>query len=132
MLRSWRVQRQPEELADKFNRIPVYGRCHIEPDNLDGEKAEQQRGEAKPAEIDRADLGLPEFAHPIACTCQRNAAFVPGGEGHAHFGGMHQLNLGKYILITCHFFTPSLKTRLECCATIPTTRASRPHREVRQ
>ena len=109
IFRPRRVKAEPEELANKFHRIPVYRREHVEADNLDCEKTEHQRGDAKPTQIDRADLCLPEFAHPIAETGHFYAAFIPSGQRHTHFRGVHQLNLGEYILISCHFYILPLR-----------------------
>ena len=133
IFRCRRAERQPEELADELDRAPVDRRQHVEPDDLDREETEQQRGDAQPAEIDRTDLRLAELAHPVA------EAGAPGAvtgfarrQRDAHFGGMSQLHLRKDILISCHLTILPLKTKSECCATIPTIPASLRHRAVRQ
>ena len=69
--------------------IPVHRGQHVETDDLDRDEAAEQRGDAGPAEIDRADLRVADLAEPVveearcrgrsqACRVQRHARHRAG------------------------------------------------------
>ena len=64
VFRRRRLEREPGQLADELDRIPVHRGPHVEADDLDGDEAEDERGDAEVAEIDRPDLRVADFAEP--------------------------------------------------------------------
>ena len=64
--RRRRLEGEPGQLAHELDRIPVHRGPHVEPDDLEGEDAEQDRRHAEEAEVDRTDLRVADDAGEIA------------------------------------------------------------------
>jgi hypothetical protein len=59
IFRRWRLERQPEQLADELDRIPADGGQHVESDDDEPDGSGNQRCRAEKAEIDGPIWALP-------------------------------------------------------------------------
>ena len=89
------IQRQPEELAHEDLRAPS-GLCgKVQADDQDRQPAENKADQPEDAEIDRAELGLPDLPQQIVVAGVGNADVFAGRQGNAHFRRPLYLHLGE-------------------------------------
>ena len=98
-----RLERQPEQVADEQNRVPVHRGQHVEPDDLDGDEAKEQRQHAGVAEVDRPQLRVAQLARQMAEDAAASDPRVIGAiQRHARIERPADLHSGEEILIFGH------------------------------
>ena len=102
VFRTGRVEREPEELAHEALRAPAHLGPEVEADDHDRDPAKAQRKRAQQAEIDRADLGLAQLAHPVVVAGQGDPPIAAVEVRDAHFGRPLHLHLREDVLISRH------------------------------
>ena len=85
--RRRRLEGEPGQLAHELERIPVDRGPHVEADDLDRDKAEDQRGDPERAEIERPDLRVAETPEPGRKNGVTDARQLPLGSGTPMSGG---------------------------------------------
>ena len=63
---GWRrLERQPRQLAHKFNRAPIDLHKEVQSNDFNSHEAKEDGRDAPEAEVDGANLGVAELAQPI-------------------------------------------------------------------
>ena len=73
VLRQRRLEREPEQLADELDRVPVHRGQHVEADDLDRDDAADDRQKAR-----RAEIESDRSARRRSCRASRRRTAGPG------------------------------------------------------
>ena len=94
-----RLEREPGQLADELDRVPVDAGHHVEADDLEREEGADQRRKAELAEVDRSDLRRAELARPIIVGARLAAHEAAGAKRGPGLERPPQLHLGEDVLV---------------------------------
>ncbi len=100
------LQRQPEQLAHKLDRIPIHRGQHIEADKVESQCTQDERSHAQTTEVDRADLRVAEHARPVGNERLAGTRAVTVTQFDALVRRANSLNRGEKILVLRHVVSP--------------------------
>ena len=100
--RRRRFEREPEELTDELDGIPVDRGQHVEADDVECQRSEDQRRHAQSTEIDRPDLGIAQSTQKVNVKGLADALPVVTGQRDARLGRAGRLDRCEQILIFSH------------------------------
>ena len=133
MLRCRRLKRQPKQLPDELNGVPIDGGPHVEANDLKGRQPEGQRQQAEGPEIKGPHLRISDFPKPVAE--EGRALTLPNTlrELNALFRWPSHLHAREDVLIFVHShrLIPPFTTKAASSTTRTTTPAIRESRRAR-
>ena len=106
--RRRRFEREPEQLTHELDRVPVDRGQHVEADDVERERSEDQRRHAQSTEIDRTDLGIAQSTQKVDDKGLAFALPVFTRQRNARLGRAGRLDRCKQILIFSHVGSPRL------------------------
>jgi hypothetical protein len=93
--RRWWFQGQPKQLAHKLDRVPVDRSQHVEANDVEGQGAQDERGQAQAAQVDGADLCIANAAQQMQEKGLERALVLAVFNRHATLGGSGGLDSGE-------------------------------------